>query len=395
MDLDVGPLGADPLQPHGPDNPSPAELETHRRQRVDTQAELRGAFAPGLHAFASAIKKVPPGEIMRIASTFGASPAEQTYPAIWDDLSLRREELDPDGDHRRYSRDRPEGPAPVLPLPAASEQEAADLVKLYGFMWANTSPVKDKNVDAVATGSFNNFMWLPTETAASTQRVGATTRYMTAPIGADGPDAAAQLLLTTRVMLRLAESLYATESAAVGEKHRDLLLASTQRGKSLGRNEIDGHIGDVAMQVMQEGIISLAQSLSLTTAETSSLAPADRIAVHIAAHIPTILAISSPMGFIGPLVLRGKYIPGLVTETDGVAALDHDLLVSIVGFRRDQWNLKPGDSFKERAKYMQQVTGFGCPVARSDRVTGDGGLRALSEAFAAVHTVLAGGRRDN
>ena len=132
------------------------------------------------------------------------------------------------------------------------------------------------------------------------------------PIGAYGQEFATDLLKTAIHMQAFAQE-YAYETAEhMTADNEELLRQYTARG-----NEAREVSADSTMETLQEGILTIAQSIALLTCEKvpGYDDPHELVKAIAEAGLVERLARYASMGLVGPLVLGGKYVPGALQKT--------------------------------------------------------------------------------
>lgn len=199
--------------------------------------------------------------------------------------------------------------------------------------------------------------------------------HVIVPIGAYGADFTERVINTTKVLLRLSETLLSEHSEYILEEHKRLFAEQTARGNPLA--------------AFQEGVRSLADSISLLAAEKGHHieSPMQYLEAIFKSSLPARISQIFPLGILGPMMLSGYYLPGLVdTDVRGGATLNLAKIREINEIRRPE---------KPHIKEGGVSSGFGlqhgCPVGKAStnmKTTGRAGIDALSEAFLHVYRAL-------
>lgn len=193
-----------------------------------------------------------------------------------------------------------------------------------------------------------------------------------APIGEYGPAFSSRLLDTTVVMLRLAGSV----SSAQAE---DIKISNQALVHRTARND--------PLDTLREGVISILHSVSLVLAKKipGYGDPEAALSAVIGASLPAKLSSVAPAAFVGPLNLCGRFVPNMVqVDRNGNIRLSSNFIERIAGpAKLHRENVNDGQHRSDTA-----MTGLGCPVGRTDPVSGKKGLQEVADAFLHVHRKL-------
>lgn len=140
------------------------------------------------------------------------------------------------------------------------------------------------------------------------------------PIGEYGEELATEMLQTTAIMQAVAQKRVHSSAEGLTVGHEDALRTFTARGA--GAAEADA---DSTMAALHEGILSIAQTLAILTCEKVDgyEDPHELVRDIVDAGLVSRLARFSPMGFVGPMALSGRFIAGsLVRTEDGIKFSD-------------------------------------------------------------------------
>ncbi|MGF7229055.1 MAG: hypothetical protein ACQR33_03660 [Candidatus Saccharibacteria bacterium] len=203
------------------------------------------------------------------------------------------------------------------------------------------------------------------------------------PIGAYGAKFTNRLVRSTAVMIDHAVTDY-LPLAKEYTSGKDELLRDTARGGDVGK--AFGY-DEGALSTIGEGILSIAQTVALLTAEkvpgyeTGDELLSAIIEQGVVNDVTRLLM----LGLIGPLTLGGKYFPGLLqANPDGKLTINPDIRAKLEALR-ENWMVSVYKNWhNEPAKNRAFNGGFGlvCPAN-----TPRGGITALSKAFQRVHAL--------
>jgi len=202
------------------------------------------------------------------------------------------------------------------------------------------------------------------------------------PVGEYGKDFADDLLKTTVAMQSVAQKHAHTLAEELTQSNEKLLLENTVRA---GMNDSDD--GEASpqntMAVVHEGILSITQSLAILTCEKVEGYddPHELVRDIIDAGLVSRLARFSPMGFVGPMSLSGRFMTGsLVRTEDGVKFSDEFeafLKQEKMDYIAELMLLKQVDAEEGIIDY--RPLGKVCPVSNIG-----GGIDKMSDSYSAL-----------
>lgn len=133
------------------------------------------------------------------------------------------------------------------------------------------------------------------------------------PVGEYGESFATELLRATATMQSVAEKHVRAQAAKMTIGNEPMLATYTARGADL-----DEASDESTMNSLQEGILSIGQSLAIVTMEkVAGYDDPHALAQDIVkAGLIGRLARYAPMGFVGPMALSGRYLPGSLVKTE-------------------------------------------------------------------------------
>lgn len=213
-------------------------------------------------------------------------------------------------------------------------------------------------------GDAEDFVWSPNDSEVTAPSV---TDFIVLPVGEYGEEFARRLALSTKLLLKEAESMAARASQLHGD-NLELITGATARGRDSGQQ-------NSVMAIMHEGIISLACTLSLLTAEKNPNFenPEDFLEAIINKSLPARMAMMAPMGLIVPACLAGKFIKGLVTDEVELSS------GFLKGAHEARMRRRAARPYLKEHGAMVTDTGLGCPVGR--KYQGNTGIDSLSQSF--------------
>jgi hypothetical protein len=144
---------------------------------------------------------------------------------------------------------------------------------------------------------------------------------------------------------------------------------------------------ETPLNTLQEGILSIGQAIALLSAEKVDGFTQDQLLeAIIEGGLPNKLALSAPMGFLGPTVLRGQFVPDIIQATDERKVKLNPSFIKELAIRHHQYQLASLHISQVQRAVSSQL-GYGCPVGR--RISGKkSGVEELSEAFLHVYKSL-------
>jgi hypothetical protein len=312
----------------------------------------------------------------------------------------------------------------------ASPEERTELASLLRSIEINTDPKKVDSPGELELGHFDSYFWLPTEVLTAEQTN--ITREILVPVGEYGEDFSRKLLLATKTLLKLADDLSLDKSIELAQSSREILKRVTARGRDergfgewepeiievlpgpidessitervvvdftsdeitveedeffvevedVENDELDP-FDQVPLITLQEGIESITQSISLLMAEKvpGYEDPEALLEAIINKGMPNYLSLITPMGFVGPLNLKGEYVKNLVrVDSEGEVEFTPAIAKEILKQKKEGTKEYRANTVSvNRPEVM--ITGFGCPNGRGTDEYGDPVNQALSEAL--------------
>jgi hypothetical protein len=251
-------------------------------------------------------------------------------------------------------------------------------------------------------GRFTEFVYTHIETGAPDFISVPSSIVM--PVGAYGREFAEKLVRATAVAMEQAGHVVDAEAAEIAEKYDDVLGRRTARGgserykdyaKNLFRPEGAEHspITEVTPKaILQEGILSVMQALALLTADkVPGYDDPDKLLDDIVDQgVIERFTRKLPMGYVGPLTLKGGYFPNpLRVEDDGSLTLSEPFTEHLRAERQPfietalMWLAMKHD-YADDPDFLKDFNegelAIICPVASEL-----GGLRDISEAVRDLH----------
>lgn len=105
----------------------------------------------------------------------------------------------------------------------------SELLVLLRSIETNTDPKKVEPPGELELGSFDAFLWMPTE--LETGDITNITRETLVPIGAYGEEFTRKLIMATKILLTLADELSVDKAAELAQKAKGVLKRVTARGR--------------------------------------------------------------------------------------------------------------------------------------------------------------------
>jgi len=373
-------LTDDPSHPDVPKSVAD-RMTIGKRRRLATHLTLRDIYMPMCVMLRDQVVALNRDEIISIAEGFDSKPGFHPYPKSESELEIM---------------DRAIG-AGSLSIVSMRMRRVAERVEFTG-----------EDADELrANGRFESFCYAPTEIDRS-DNFG----VMIVPVGYYGEETAAKILTTGRILTNIAYRDLEHEAIMVGKEHGEILNEATSQGK---QRDIGDFGKPVPLVVMIEGIDSFTSGLGFLLAEKiPNMEDGDSavISVLVANELNHLAALMRG-GFLMPNVLSGRYMPGVLTNTDGVLRIEHDAKVLFARFaesrRRERED--PFHVFRKHPELAKVFGGLesvleigigdpdeystltgnndlGCPVATKSEHTKISGIEALSEAFLQIYQAL-------
>lgn len=250
---------------------------------------------------------------------------------------------------------------------------------------ANPGKVEKLYGDVLSFGDFAEHEWSPAETNLVPASF---VKYVLLPVTEYGEEFTERLIITTKVMLALAERYFGDTTSELFKNHRDLLLAETARGA------LDTNSSNPPLATFQEGIITIAGAISHLMAERiEGYNDADSaLGAILSESLPSHLSMHAPMGLIMPAILSGHYIKDLVDVSSGKSQINHNL-IRILATKRAQITEQQRLAEQKRTGSPKPVrapsiSGLGCPVGKSGHEFHETGIGTLGKAFLSIYKAL-------
>lgn len=272
----------------------------------------------------------------------------------------------------RDENDRSQEIVKKLDIPS-DPLELDGFMGLMGAIGYNAKILEDKRLKY---GRYKTFYWALTES----ENGHFTDNSLIAPIGEYGPVPALNIMIATRVMVKLADRFSTTEAEKIARDHPDLVANRTTRGLE----EISLKSPNPPLSTLQEGITSIGNAFSLMTARRRRefKEPDGLVKAIIDQKLVNQLARILYSGFLQPTLFSGRYVTNLLTiHRDGRITFSEP-------FRRlmqhEQWFFQHG-FYKGK---FPQFTGYGCPVSSRGSGYNTSGIEALSNAFLYIFNTI-------
>ena len=243
---------------------------------------------------------------------------------------------------------------------------------------------KNKLVKSPQVARFETYMYRSTATIFSAEGsyMPAPTAFVVMPIGAYGSEFAESLLKTTLYTIERADMSCGELADQLAEGHEELIKMHTVRGSAANEGRTPGN---ALLANLEEGALSIAQSLALLTAQKVEGYddPMKLSRAIIENGLIEQFTRAVPMGLVGPFVLSGCFFRDAVQKTDTGVRLNPEVMELIKLWRHKQI----GEAMLQWAKYnkfigmgmdspIPSVTGLPCPAAFAH-----GGITSVSRAM--------------
>lgn len=227
------------------------------------------------------------------------------------------------------------------------------------------------------------------------------------PVGAYGREFAEKLLRATAVAMEQASHVVDAEASEIAEKYDDVLGRRTARGaaerykdysKNIFRPEGAEHNPTTEYTpkaILQEGILSVMQAVALLTADKvpGYDDPDELLDDLVDQGVIERFTRKLPMGYVGPLTLKGAYFPNPLHVEEGRLTFSEPFAEHLRAERKPfietalTWLAMKHD-YADNPDFLKDFDegslAIMCPVASEL-----GGLRAISEAVRDIHKQLA------
>lgn len=347
---------------------------------METRNHLDDALTPSLVAFAREVLTTPTAELVSIAAQLSTPPALQTYVAQWDEWETRAAAT---SWRRREAWDPTQGQSVPGAIAPRTLVEAEHLNRLYRMIDFNTNPRREVPAEALATDRVDTFVWAPADSALAPEGLWAVGRYVMLPVGTWGRPFSEALVTTVLVLMVLVDRLYGDASRELGAQHRDLLINHTARGDEAAWRSVhtERMVPQIGTAQLYEACLTVAQTIWFVAQSLPPDATWDVVKAVITGRSPSTLAATIPVGLIGHMAFKGRYIPGLAeTSPSGLPTIERSMLRRLAAFRDAQWQPTPHRTYRQLVEF-NRMTGFGCPVAGT-------GLLAFADAFRRVYSAI-------
>lgn len=359
------------------------KMSPSERVRLATNLTLRDIFTPACEIVQETLIARDPEHLTELIAQFRGQPKEHSYPGSKVELDNTLDQTD-DIDLRS-----------ILRRIKANTYEKADLK-------AHDTPIE-------ATGTFNSFCFVGTQVNHEINWP-----EIIVPVGEYGFDTASRVAQTGRILMHLAESELLQEMQRIAQQYGNILIEATARARDDGLRERSLS----AMATMMEGIDSLCGALGFLLAEKiDGYENGDKVVeALIRNNLPNQLAAKIQGGFLMPMILEGKYIPGVVVNKDDELHIGADakrifaedtekkiqdqknpdlskllevfpnlanLFGGVDGANKLSQNIDPEEFYQLHGNNYE-----GCPVAKKSKVHKKSGIELLSETFLQIYQSL-------
>ncbi len=208
------------------------------------------------------------------------------------------------------------------------------------------------------------------------------TPLLVLPVSEYGADYTASLAQAAQRLLAQV-NVIADEIESAGKNY-----AKTLDKTARGSQKEDGQSDVVTIKkAFSEGVISLIQSLALATAEKQVGYETGESLLNAVLQndIPNKIAYQIPPGFLGPTVLAGKYIPGLIELNDGKLDLSEEVIAIATQVKKSFRSADTEDSLQIAERPELVSVGRGCPVSYKAKGVPASGISQLNKAFKKVY----------
>jgi len=164
------------------------------------------------------------------------------------------------------------------------------------------------------------------------------TAFPVMPIGAYGQEFARNVLNTTQYTIERAKIVCSDLAQELGSSHEVVIETSMARGRDIAAGRILGTPGDALVDSLEEGVLSIMQTIALLTAERVPGYDDPNILLHDIIKNGLIEQFTRhvPMGLVGPFALAGCYFKEPLQLTEHGLRLDPELVATLKQFRYQQ-----------------------------------------------------------
>jgi hypothetical protein len=273
-------------------------------------------------------------------------------------------------------------------------------------LWLYRSRELSKNAGKFAPyqGRFDTFVYGKAATGAAAKMDVPSNLVM--PVGAYGQAFADRLLRATIITIEQLASVVDIEASDVAAQYADVLARRTARGQAEenlqislddGPDKRDPITAATPKAILQEGALSVMQAVALLTAdkipgyEDPDVLLRDIIDQGLIEQVTRKL----PMGYVGPLALKGVYHPNPLKIVDGELQLtatfqEHlraeraSFLARVLDHLALRHMVFQTAAEEDKEVFSEGQLGIMCPVAGQN-----GGLRKMAAAMGSIYECLA------
>lgn len=197
------------------------------------------------------------------------------------------------------------------------------------------------------------------------------------PVGAYGEEFAKNISLATLFIIESVESAAPAELHTATLEHQSVLETHTARGAE----ERDGANDRSTMLTLQEGALSIMQTIALLTADKvpGYDDPGQLLRDIVDQGLIEKVTRMMPLGLVGPLALKGNYFPNPLQAQDGLLALSSEFTAWLHEAHTQYWQ----GLLAEKTHTAETGYGLTCPASSKG-----GGIRALSDTLTHIYDML-------
>ena len=265
-------------------------------------------------------------------------------------------------------------------LEALSKVQQRDFLNRIDVMSASAGEQKMAHSQfALATGLASEFIWASNELGAQVWE--SLTSDILTPVGGYGREFSELLTKVTRILVNLAVNFESEMSSRVTFETPELIAATARGGFRFDKSQMPFS----PLFALCEGIISINQTLALLMAERVPTYSDPIECLKACVHEVNTIAHLVPMGFVGPLSLRGRYFPQILVPQYGRLELNPELKKKFMEYRSAYREIAVRSSPPPSPR---TATGYGCPVAMRDSNNKKSGIDQLCDAFLRIADAL-------
>ncbi len=252
----------------------------------------------------------------------------------------------------------------------------------------NVAVLKPYNLAEFLTGNFTQYLWLPREADVASANNHAADSIVI-PIGEYGEDLALLMLLTTHILLKVANSLIDSGKQAESE-YWDVLSVETLRGRKKAEKLQTGEPAPIlsTLDTLSEGIQSVqATFASLSAEKIPGLSFSKLIDAVIKADMADFIARRVPFSYTLPSIRQGLYFQNILSRS-GIPDQPVELTRSFTRYCKTTHDIYYNSRLIVNGTRHPGYLGTGCPLAKKVLEQPSTGISILTQGYQHVFALL-------